>query len=1765
MKMGVPRNASLKLNNLLAFKMKIRFAGLLALALLFFGSVRAQTVNYIKGQINLDAVISNPCAGGGNGFIKFTINNAQGGAGGSVDIQIFGPASQPSPVNVLVGGSFTFNPAKTLAAGRYDIIIVDHNGSDIINSFASDPPIILTLLPVITLTDAAGNDLSNSSCPSPDGKIGFDLAGGSKILAGGGSFAYNITSTSVVVGFPLSGIYNGVGTLDITTLLNASNPPITGLPAGTYSLTITDNYSVCGASRSWVVTDPSPLLFNTGPTAQGVCQGSGATVTLSNSENFPVTYELYQNGSPTGIVQNGNALPLSFTVTPAMLSSVGVVHFTILARNGFCTPAFMNLFSDITVNPTPTFSTVVTNETCFGGTTGSIQITPTLGTSPFDFSDDGGATFQSSPGAFTFTSLAANSYSILIKDSKGCPTPISIVTVTQPAAIIFSSVNHTDLSCAGGNNGSVTVTASGGTGTLTYTLNPGATVNTTGVFGGLAAAAYTVSVTDANLCAPTVSGTITVAAPSPIVINPPASTNSTCPGANNGTINVTATGGTGAYVFTLNPLGITNATGSFTGLGIGGYTVSVTDANLCGPSTSGAINITEPTAVAINTTASTDATCAGGTDGSVTVTATGGTGPYTYTLNPGALTNATGLFAGLGFGNYTVSVTDVNLCAPAVTGTIVVSEPPIIVINSTTSIDVTCFGGSTGSINVSATGGTGTLTYTLNPGAVSNTTGAFASLIAGSYTVSVTDTKLCGPMLTGTIVISEPAAIAINSLIPTDATCAGGTNGTITVTATGGTGAYTYTLNPGAISNGTGSFVNLAAGSYTVSITDANLCGPVTSGPITISEPTAILLNAPVTVNATCAGGSNGSIAISGSGGTGTLTYTLNPILTSNTTGSFPGLTAGSYTVSVFDANGCGPTISGTIVISEPPAVIINTINSTAISCSGATDGTITVSASGGTGTLTYTLNPGAISNTTGTYSGLAGGIYSVNVTDASLCGPFSTGNIDVSTQPITINSTSSTNVSCFGAGDGTISIAATGGTGTLTYTLSPGAISNTTGSFAGLAPAGYTVSVTDVNACTPATTGTITISQPAVLAIGSISKFDETCSGLNNGAIQVSVVTGGTPPFLYSVDNGVTFQLSNTFSNLAPATYSIVVKDGGNCVTPVSSRTINNGTSVTSTATPTNASCMGFSDGSISMSLPSGGAAPYQFSIDGGATFQASNIFSAVAAGSYSILVKENGGCQSAPIPATIGVNLVISFSTGSTDATCSGLNDGTITISGETGGVSPYTYSKDGGATFSPAAGFISLAPNAYNVVVKDANGCLSSTAVVTVGSGVTLTPDITKTDATCALNNGMIVINSVAGGTGPYQYSLNAGAFQAGNTFSGLVPTTYNVLVKDANGCTSATASFIVSAPIGCGVGGIANCGLFTVVITDNRPCSDKDDGSINFNVVGGVSPYVLTLTGPAGFAQAIPGPGPDFNFPNLSPADYQYTIDDTNGNTCTLPYTLTIKTPIVVTATNFLNATCFNEPGSATLTVVSGGTSPFEYSVDNGISWTSFTSPADVANLPTSVDPYSILVRDDAADVCVTQVQITVSGPTSSLDTLYVTRTISEPDQPTGSMLIGIKESGQPPYEVRVELTTPLIQGQELAIDWTEAKRNANNLAIEYLAKNLYAGQYTLSIRDSSGCVKSYLIDMGVDTNIFIPNVFTPNGDGSNDFFYIRNLPVTETTAVVITNRWGKEVFQSKDYKNDWAAGNIADGIYYYRIKSTDQVFTGWVEILRGQGQ
>jgi large repetitive protein len=1482
--------------------------------------------------------------------------------------------------------------------------------------------------------------------------VGFSLKGTSSDLA-----ATAVGSTVTCYGScdgtaEVTGVTGGVPPYDYqwfdlaaNPIPGATSPSISDLCAGTYTVRVRDSNTPI---RNSVFVQVDVL----NPPNIGIPDIDRAHVSCHNANDGIIQVNAFGGTGALAYSIDGGA-----TFFPTNLfTGLSAGDYDIVVRDANnCTRFYLD--NPVTIlNPS---AIVIDSESktdvtgCFGNTNGSVTVTASGGT--------GVLTYTLNPLSISnttgvFSNLPAGTYTVDVTDENSCgPESTGNMIITQPPQLLITGISHTNVNCAGEAEGSITVTATGGTGTIYFTLNPGAITNTTGFFNNLVAGAYTVSVTDDNACGPFATGDIEITEPDPIQITGSSKTDITCNTADDGEITVTATGGTGVLTYTLSPGAVSNTAGIFTGLSAGSYVVSVTDENLCGPFNTAAIDIIEPAAITITSAIPAGTSCFGGSDGSLTVVATGGTGVLTYTLNPGAISNTTGVFSGLFAGAYSVSVTDENTCGPVSTGSIDVTEPPEIQITGSAHTDISCNGLTDGTITVTANGGTGTLSYTLNPGAETNTTGVFTGLAANSYTVSVTDDNGCGPFTTAAIEILEPPAIQITGSSKTDITCNGLTDGTITVTATGGSGTLTYIINPGAVSNTTGLFTGLSAGSYTVSVTDANGCGPENTAPIEIIEPSAIQITGSSKTDISCNGLTDGAITVTATGGVGTLVYTLNPGAVSNTTGIFTNLGANTYTVSVSDDNSCGPVSTGNIEIIEPPAIQITSENSTNVSCNGGSDGSITVVASGGTSTLTYILNPGSVSNTTGIFSGLAAGFYTVSVTDVNACGPVTTGSIEITQPPvISITGENKTDITCFGLTDGTITVTATGGTGTLSYTITPGAVSNSTGIFTNLGPGDYTVSVTDVNGCGPVVSNSIEVVEPDEILFTGVVKTDISCNGETDGTITATA-TGGIAPLVYTI---LPLGISNStgiFEFLPADTYTVQVDDFNNCG-PVNSApvTIIEPDEITAVVTVTDAVCHGTATGIIEITA-SDGIPPYNYSVDGGLNYQAGNLFPALTAGSYHVFVRDNNGCTKDAGIFMISEPDPVTFTYNSTNITCYGEADGTIEFTAA-GGTPPYEYSIYGNDPFEYQAGntFINLGPDTYELIVRDANGCLSASFFVTLEDPDQIfvgfnAPAIT----TCFGDPGSITLTGT-GGSGSLEYSISTtqfvpGAWQASGEFNNLqggVP--YYGFVRDiVTGCIAYANdgnSITINQPSEI---------IYTVTsVTHVLGCSYDTTGEIRISLpTGGSPPYTYFIDGVSNGTSRV--------FSNLAIGSYLIEAVDTRG--CRKPTNLDINGPAPIVYDSFVKTdveTCFGDNSGSIILSASGGTGVLSYILNGG-------TPQANGNFTNLVaGDYHVEVRDDNA--CFIDSTLTITQP--PLMNISVTKTNVNCFGADDGTITVIITGGVEPYAYSIN--------------------NGLNYVGEGNFTNLAPGVYSVVGRDANGCIQH-----GGNITIYEPALLTIAGE------------------------------------------------------------------------
>ncbi len=488
--------------------------------------------------------------------------------------------------------------------------------------------------------------------------------------------------------------------------------------------------------------------------------------------------------------------------------------------------------------------------------------------------------------------------------------------------------------------------------------------NTTGIFPHAAGIGLAYSVTDANGCTPA-AGTFDVSQPAAVTVSNVAQSTILCNGGS-ATVTITATGGTGALSYTFD--GVTNTTGIFTHVAGTALSYSVTDGNGCTPAT-GTFDVVQPAVISVSNVGQSAILCNGG-NATVTITASGGTAPLSYTFD--GVTNTTGIFTHAAGTGLAYSVTDVNGCAAA-TGTFDVLQPDVISVSNVAQSTIACFGGSA-TVTITASGGTGILSYTFD--GATNTSGVFTHAAGTALAYSVTDANNCNAA-TGTFDVVEPAAITVSNVAQTPITCNGGTS-TVTITAAGGTGALSYTFD--GVTNATGIFTHGAGTGLLYSVTDANNCTPA-SGSINIIQPGAVTISNIAQSTIDCFGGS-ATVTITATGGTGTLSYTFDGV--TNATGIFTHAAGSNLAYSVTDASACAAA-SGTFTIVQPAAISVSNVAQSTINCNGGS-ATVTITATGGTAPLSYTFD--GITNSTGIFTHAAGNGLAYSVTDAKNCTP---------------------------------------------------------------------------------------------------------------------------------------------------------------------------------------------------------------------------------------------------------------------------------------------------------------------------------------------------------------------------------------------------------------------------------------------------------------------------------------------------------------------------------------------------------------------------------------------------------------------------------------------------------------------------------------------------------------------------------------------------------------------------------------------------------
>jgi hypothetical protein len=542
-------------------------------------------------------------------------------------------------------------------------------------------------------------------------------------------------------------------------------------------------------------------------------------------------------------------------------------------------------------------------------------------------------------------------------------------TSAQTATVTVVS----NVSCNGGSNGSDSVFVSGGTSPYTYFWSDPHS-QTTVTATGLSAGTYTVIVTD-NLGSTTNASDI-ITQPNALTTSAIVISNASCTGFTNGKAAAVPSGGTGAYTFSWNDRNL-QTTDTAVNLPAGSYTVTVMDS--CGGTATASVVINQPIILSDTAIINNNVSCNGGNNGSALAIASNGTQPYTYLWNDGS-SQTTATVTGLSAGTYSVLVND--SCDFRSSSTITISQPNVLSVSANVTANSDC--SPSGSDLASASGGTSPYTYMWSDGN-SQTTIAASGLSPGTYTITVTDSNGCVASFSNSI--AQLPSLSVTTIVTANADCFA--SGSIASSASGGVLPYTYMWND-ASSQSTITATGLSAGTYIITVTDSNGCSATASD--AVAQLPAVSVSAAVVTNVTCNGGGNGKINSSGSGGASPYKYSWS---SGQTTATANGLSAGTYTVTFTDVNGCSATASSIITQAAPIDVTINPIYDTVPSADSC-DGILAVAyISGGVQPFTYLWNDPS-EQATDTAVGLCDTTYCVIVTDANGCSTSVCGTIGV-------------------------------------------------------------------------------------------------------------------------------------------------------------------------------------------------------------------------------------------------------------------------------------------------------------------------------------------------------------------------------------------------------------------------------------------------------------------------------------------------------------------------------------------------------------------------------------------------------------------------------------------------------------------------------------------------------------------------------------------------------------------------------------------------
>ncbi|MEX1188561.1 MAG: gliding motility-associated C-terminal domain-containing protein [Bacteroidia bacterium] len=1400
-----------------------------------------------------------------------------------------------------------------------------------------------------------------------------------------------------------------------------------GFSAGTHTVNVSDA-SNCPIEYSYTVDDPPGTTFQV-ITADASCGISNGTAVLNPSGPFG-PYSIYWSTNPSLNTSSINGLaPNAYSVT--LYDGVGCVYdenFTI--SNGGAPIIQINEVSPVS---------------CFGVSDGSLEVSISGGQAPYTILWSNGETTQ------TIDQLPAANYSVFVTDASGCSSS-TLASINSPQELI-ASVSLVDASCSQ-SNGSIQVNPSGGLSPYSISWSTGANGNT---ITNLASGPYNSTITDASGCILSQNHTVNnLGGPTLSIVS---TDDAVCFGESNGQANLNASGGNLPYSI-LWPDG--SSLLQRTDLAAGNYTVSITDASFCNGSVQ--VVIDEPAQLQVSWTINSE-TC-GSSNGDASIIVSGGTSPYTYSWSNGS----SAAFANsLPAGSISVDVTDASGCSSNFSQSIPSLSAPISAVATTANIS--CNGLNNGSIQVT---GNGAFTVTWSDGFV----GADRFLLSGgTYDALVQNSAGCSESISETII--EPAILTAN-VVSTDASCSVN-NGSAEVSYVGGNAPYSVLWSNGET---TDLITQIGSGAYQVTITDSEGCIATSSAQINTVSP--LTIDQIVVQSASCLGFADGSAEAFVSGNSGAISYlwssggnaviesslasgnynlTVSDAAGCSETSSFSigdgasisfisqlsepscfglndgsaellpstgqagysvqwsdgaigflrnNLSAGNYYFQLTDANGCA--VSDSLELTSPDSLSANILTNPAL-C-GSASGTAEVLVSGGTLPYFYSWSNG---DQTSLVNSLLPGNISVLITDAQGC-QRNFSEVIADLPAATVQVIENSPVTCNGASDGSLEIVASSPVSTLWNTGQTGIILSSL-------PAGtYTAYTEDAGGCLD--TVMYVLINPLLIEITE-NAIESNCSA-SDGSASISIL-GGISPYSVSWSNGINGNLN---AGISAGNYSYSVSDNLGCIL-TGSILVNSLSSLNiDTIITSEVSCSGVLDGSALANVSGNtGAITYLWST-GSNLSQINNL----GAGAYSLEVSDAAGCSdiknfNITQPAGLQANVSV------TDVLCSGQSNGSAVVSSN-GGTLPYTYSWSGVLGNNSSTG---LSAGSYEVLVSDANGC-SVTETFSVEEPDQLIVIIDVVNSTCGLNNGVLNA-SVSGGTIPYSYSWNTGFSE--EDLSGIPSGSFTLEVTDANQCMTSLTKAIIDP---------GNPVIDNSIVTA-LSCFNSEDGSIEIFASGGIGN--LSYEWSNGDSQSLSE--------NLSSGNYSVVVRDVIG--CETSQAFVVTQPAILEmSVSSLDVLCFAGNDGQVSALISGGTSPYTWIVEND-------------NLQIQPNPNQLIaglyiVRGSDDNNCLV------------IDTAFV-------DQPE-QLQVSIASSDALCFNSASGFAEATIQGGVLPYVFLWS-----NNASQAIADSLAAGNYSVDISDANNCSISANVQISEPNELIVQITGPPEVCFDDEFNLIAN--------------------------------------------------------------